>query len=152
MKKYTVHLNAEQRQMLENMLMGGKESARSQTHARILLKTDQGSFGPGWTDEQIADALMVGRTTVERVRKRFLDGGLLDALVRRPQPERPKQRKMDGELEAHLVTLACSQAEGGQKRWTMRLLADKLVQLGYVDQISHQTVWVTLKKMNSNRG
>lgn len=152
MKKYSVQLDAEQRQMLESILTGGKESARGQAHARILLKADQGSFGPGWTDEQIAEALEVGRATVERVRKRFVQGGLLDALVRRPQPERPEKRKMDGELEAHLVTLACSQAEGGRERWTMRLLADKLVQLGYVDQISHNTVWVTLKKMNSNPG
>jgi transposase len=152
MKKYTVQLDAQQRQMLESMLAGGKEAARSQTHARILLKADQGSLGPGWTDEQIAEALMVGRATVERVRKRFVEGGLLDALVRRPQPERPEQRKMDGALEAHLVTLACSQAEGGRERWTLRLLADKLVQMGYVDRISHQTVWVTLKKMNSNPG
>lgn len=134
------------------MLTGGKATARSQTHARILLKADGGPQGPGWSDEQIAEALSVGMSTVERVRRRLVEGGLLDALVRRPQPERPEQRKMDGELEAHLVTLACSQAEGGQKRWTMRMLADKLVQMGYVDQISHQTVWVTLKKMNSNRG
>jgi transposase len=151
-KKYTVQLDAKQRQMLESMLRGGKATARSQTHARILLKADQGSSGPGWTDEQIAEALAVGKATVERVRKRFVDGGLLDALVRRPQPERPEQRKMDGELEARLVTLACSQVEGGRERWTMRLLADKLVQLGYVDAISHQTVWVTLKKTNSSPG
>ena len=152
MKKYTVQLDAEQRQMLESLLSGGKESARSQMHARILLKTDQGAQGPAWTDQHIAQALEIGKATVERVRRRFVEGGLLDALVRRPQPERPDQRKMDGELEARLVTLACSQTEGGQKRWTMRLLADKLVQLGYVDQISHHTVWVTLKKMNSNPG
>jgi transposase len=152
MKKYIVELDAEQRQMLESLLGGGKESARTQTHARMLLKADQGSQGPSWTDEQIADALSVGRATVERVRKRWVEAGLLDALVRRPQPERPEKRKMDGELEAHLITLACSQAEGGHKRWTMRLLADKLVQLGYIDQISHQTVWVTLKKTRSNRG
>lgn len=152
MKKYIVQLDAEQRKLLESMLTGGKATARSQTHARILLKADQGSEGPGCSDEQITEALGVGKSTVERVRQRFVEKGLLDALVRRPQPERPQQRKMDGELEAHLVTLACSQAEGGQKRWTMRMLADKLVQLGYVDQISHQTVWVTLKKMNSNRG
>lgn len=152
MKKYIVQLDATQRQMLESMLTGGKATARSQTHARILLKADGGPQGPGWSDEQIAEALSVGMSTVERVRRRLVEGGLLDALVRRPQPERPEQRKMDGELEAHLVTLACSQAEGGQKRWTMRMLADKLVQMGYVDQISHQTVWVTLKKMNSNRG
>jgi hypothetical protein len=148
MKKYIVQLDPQQRQMLESMLSGGKEAARSQTHARILLKADQGVQGPGWTDERIAEALEVGRTMVERVRKRAVEGGLLDALVRRPQPERPEQRKMDGELEARLVTLACSQAEGGRERWTMRLLADKLVELGYVDQISHQTVWVTLKKMS----
>ncbi len=152
MKKYIVQLDLQQRQMLESLLSGGKESARSQAHARILLKADQGSQGPAWTDEQIAEALEVGRATVERVRKRFVEGGLFDALVRRPQPERPEQRKMDGELEARLVTLACSQTESGQKRWTMRMLAEKLVQLGYVDQISHHTVWITLKKMNSNRG
>lgn len=146
MKKYSVQLDAQQRQMLESLLTGGKATARSQTHARILLKADQAEGGPGWTDEQIAEALSVGRATVERVRKRFVEGGLLDALVRRPQPERPQKRKMDGELEARLVTLACSQTEGGQKRWTMRMLAEKLVQLGYIDQISHNTVWVTLKK------
>jgi transposase len=152
MKKYTVQLETEQRQMLESMLSGGKESARSQMHARILLKADEGVQGPAWVDQQIAEALEVGRATVERVRKRFGERGLLDALVRRPQPERAAQRKMDGELEARLVTLACSQTEGGQERWTMRLLAEKLLQLGYVDQISHNTVWETLKKMNSNRG
>lgn len=152
MKKYQVELDERQRKQLESLISGGKESARSQMHARILLQADHGVQGPGWTDERIAEALIVGRATVERVRRRFVEGGLLDALVRRPQPERPEQRKMDGELEAHLVTLACSQTEGGQKRWTMRLLAEKLVQLGYGDQISHQTVWVTLKKMNSNHG
>lgn len=152
MKKYTVQLDEQQRQMLESMVTGGKATARSQTHARILLKADQGSLGPGWSDQQIAEALSVGTATVERVRQRFVEGGLLDAVVRRPQPERPQQRKMDGALEAHLVTLACSQAEGGHTRWTMRMLADKLVQLGYVDQISHQTVWITLKKTNSNPG
>jgi transposase len=152
MKKYKVQLDEKQRKQLESLLSGGKESARSQMHARLLLKADEGTQGPGWTDQQIAQALEVGTATVERVRKRFQQGGLLDALVRRPQPERPDQRKMDGELEAHLVTLACSQTEGGQKRWTMRLLANQLVQLGYVDQISHNTVWETLKKMNLNRG
>lgn len=152
MKKYTVKLDAEQRKLLESMITGGKAAARSQSHARILLKADEGEQGPRWEDQQIAETLGVGTATVGRVRRRFAEGGVLDAIVRRPQPERPEKRKMTGELEAQLVTLACSQTEGGQKRWTMRMLADKLVQLGYVDQISHQTVWVTLKKMNSNRG
>jgi transposase len=152
MKKYSVQLDAEQRTLLQSMLTGGKASARSQMHARMLLKADEGAQGPSWTDQHIAEALEVGTATVERARKRFVERGLLDALVRRPQPERPQLRKMDGELEARLITLACSQTEGGRERWTMRLLADKLVQLGYVDQISHQTVWVALKKMNSNPG
>lgn len=152
MKKYTVQLDEQQRRMLESMLTGGKATARSQTHARILLKADEGNFGPGCSDEHIAEALSVGRATVERVRQRFVQAGLLDALVRRPQPERPEKRKMDGNVEAHLLTLACSQPDGGKTRWTMRLLADRLVQLGYVDQISHQTVWITLKKMNSSPG
>ena len=152
LKKYPVQLDAEQRTLLESMITGGKASARSQMHARILLKADKGTQGPGWTDQQIAEALEVGTATVGRVRQRFVEEGILEAVVRRPQPERPQQKKMDGELEARLVTLACSQAKDGRERWTMRLLADKLVQLGYVDQISHQTVWVTLKKMNSNRG
>jgi transposase len=143
LKKETVRLDTGQRQMLESMLGGGKESVRSQMHARILLKADQGTQGPGWSDHRIAEALEVGTATIERVRKRFVERGLLDAMVRHPQPERPQQRKMDGELEARLATLACSQAEGGHKRWTMRLLAEKLVQRGYVDQMSHQTVWVT---------
>jgi len=146
MKKYTVQLDGQQRTLLESMLSGGKASAQSQTHARILLKADEGTQGAAWTDEQIAEALEVGRATVERVRRRFGEGGMLDALVRRPQPERPEKRTMDGELEARLVTLACSQTEAGHERWTVRRLSEKLVQLGYVDQISHQTVWVTLKK------
>lgn len=145
MKKYTVQLEREQRTLLESMLSGGKASARSQTHARILLKADEGGQGPAWSDKQIAETLEVGRATVERVRRRFSEGGMLDALVRRAQPERPEKRKMEGELEARLVTLACSQTEAGHERWTVRLLAQKLVQLGYVDEISHQTVWVTLK-------
>lgn len=152
MKKYIVQLDGAQRKLLESMLTGGKAPARSQMHARILLKADQGEQGPGWEDQQIAEALGVGTATVGRVRQRFVEAGLLNALVRRPQPERPEKRKINGELEAQLITLACSQTEGGQKRWTMRMLADKLVQVGYVDQISHQTVWVTLKKMNLNRG
>jgi transposase len=111
--------------MLESLLRRGKESARSQMHARILLKTDQ---EPGWTDQQIAEALDIGTATVERVRRRFVEGGLLNALVRRPQPERPDQRKMDGELEARLVTLACSQAEEGRERWTLRVTRNKRTQ------------------------
>jgi len=152
MKRETVELDDRQRAPLESMISGGKESARSQLHARLLWKADQGSQGSAWNDERIADALEVGRSTGERVRQRCVQGGLLDAVVRRPQPERPEKRKRDGTVEAHLVTRACSQTEGGRARWTMRLRAEKLVHLGSVDQISHHTVWVTGKKRNANHG
>jgi len=117
----------------------------------MLLKADHGSHGSAGTDARIAEALERGRATVERVRRRCVHGGLLDALVRRPQPERPEKRNRDGEREARVVTVACSQMEHGQARWTMRLLAEKLVQWGSVDQISHHMVWVTFKKRNARR-
>ncbi len=100
MKMYKVELDEKQRRQLESLLKGGKESARSQMHAWILLKADQGAQGPGWADEQIVEALEVGRATVERVRRRFVEGGLLDALVRRPPPERPAHQTGQSVLDS----------------------------------------------------
>lgn len=147
MKKYIVHLEETQRLLLSTMLTGGKASARNQMHARILLKADQGEAGPGWSDRQISEALEVGTATVERVRKRFVEGGLLDALVRRPQPERPATRKLDGVKEAHLIALCCSQHPQGKTRWSLRLLAHRMVELGEVESLSHETVRQVLKKI-----
>lgn len=152
MKKYHVKLNQEQRQHLDQQVKTGKGPARQLMHARILLKADEGVHGPGWSDEQIREALEVSVPTIERVRRRFDEHGLADALTRRPQPERPQKRKIDGEQEAHLIALCCSEVPTGHEHWTMRLLADKMVVLGYVEQVSHKTVWETLKKMNSSRG
>jgi len=152
MKKYHVKLNQEQRQQLEREVKTGKSPARQQMHARILLKADEGASGPGWSDEQISEALEVSLSTIERVRRRFVEQGLQDAMTRRPQPERPQKRKIDGEQEAHLIALCCSEVPTGHEHWTMRLLADTMVELGYVEQVSHKTVWETLKKMNSSRG
>jgi transposase len=152
MKKYHVKLNQEQRQHLEREVKTGKGPARQQMHARILLKADEGASGPGWSDEQISEALEASLSTIERVRRRFVEQGLADAITRRAQPERPQKRKIDGDQEAHLIALCCSEVPPGHEHWTMRLLADKLVELGYVEQVSHKTVWETLKKMNSNRG
>ena len=150
-KKYIVTLMEAERQMLQAMLSRGKAAARKLVHARILLKADAGSGGPGWTDDQIAEGVEVGRATVERVRKEFVEEGLEAALVRR-KPLRQYRRRLDGDGEAHLIALACQKAPEGRSRWTLRLLADRMVQLEYVDEVSYQTVRRTLKKTNLNLG
>jgi transposase len=150
-KKYIVTLMDEERRMLQEMLSRGKAAARKLTHARILLKADVAAGGPGWNDETIAEAMEVGRATVERVRKEFVEEGLEAALDRR-KPRRQYRRKLDGDGEAHLVALACQEPPAGRSRWTLRLLADRMVQLEYVDRLSYQTVRRTLKKTNSSLG
>ena len=152
MKKYRVQLSKQERQQLEQEVKTGQGPARQLLHARIVLKADEGEQGPGWSDEQISEALEVSVPTIERVRQRFVEQGLQDAITRRRQPERPSKRKIDGEQEAHLIALACSAVPAGYDHWTMRLLADKMVALGYVEEVSHKTVWETLKKTNSSRG
>jgi transposase len=150
-KRYRVKLAPEERAYLEHLLAGGKAAARSLTHARILLKVDEGVEGPGWTDDAIAEALEVNRSTIERVRQRCVEAGVEVAL--RPRPSRQLHpRKLDGAQEAHLVALACSPAPNGRDRWSLRLLADKLVELAIVDAISYETVRQTLKKTRSSRG
>ena len=151
MKVYRVKLTTEERAQLHELLAKGKAAARTLTHARILLKTDEGEAGPCLADDEIALDLEVNRSTVERVRIRCVEEGFEVAL--RPRPSRQVHpRKLDGLQEAHLVKLACSPAPNGRDRWTLRLLADKLVELEIVDGISHETVRQTLKKTNSNLG
>jgi transposase len=150
-KKYRVTLTIEEREQLTAMVSHGKAAARALTHARILLKTDEAEGGPAWTDDAVCDALDVGLCTVMRVRERFVEEGL-DATLR-PRPSSYVQpRKLDGHLEAQLVTLACSEAPEGHARWSLRLLADRFVELGHVEEISHETVRQTLKKTRSSRG
>lgn len=150
-KKYIVTLMEEERRMLQEMLSRGKAAARKLVHARILLKADGAAGGPGWNDDRIAEALEVGRATVERVRKEFVEEGFEAALERR-RPRRVYRRKLDGDGEAHLVALACQEPPEGHSRWTLQLLADRMVQWEYVDRISYQTVRRTLKKTRSSRG
>jgi transposase len=152
MKKQSIELTKEQRSELEEVIRKGTARARELQHAHVLLKMDAGEEGPNWGDAQIQEAFGVGASTIWRIRQRFIAHGLSDALKRRPQPERPEKRKVYGEQEAHLIALACSQAPEGYQHWTMRLLADKAVELGYFEQIDHTTVWHVLKKMNSNPG
>jgi transposase len=150
-KKYIVTLTEVERQMLQAMLSRGKAAARKLVHARILLRADANTGGPAWNDDQIADGLEVGRATVERVRKEFVEEGLEAALERR-KPRRQYERTLDGDGEAHLVALACQKAPEGRSRWTLRLLADRMVQLEYVEQVSYQTVRRTLKKTSLSLG
>jgi transposase len=150
-KKYPVILSESEREELKQLIAAGTAPARKLTHARILLKADQSLEGPGWVDEQVAEAVETSQPTVARVRKQYFEEGLEAALNRRP-PNREYHHKLDGEQEARLIALACSEPPEGQARWSLRLLADKLVELEIVeDEISYQTVRRTLKKTLSSR-
>jgi len=146
-KKYIVALSVEEREALESLTTTGKTSAYKFNHARILLMADINQAVGGWRDHDISDALNISVSTIERVRQRFVEQSL-DAALSRQVPSRTKPRLLDGEQEAHLIALACAQTPEGQGRWSIRLLADQLVELGHVESISHETVRQTLKKTN----
>ena len=139
MKKYIVELTAEQREELSDMISTGTASARQLIHARILLKADQGPHGPAWSDTQIKEALEISTGTVERVRKRCAQAGVQEAILPL-QTQRVRRRRLDGTQESYLIALACSAPPEGSVRWTLRLLANQLVELGYVETVSHETV------------
>ena len=147
---YAVALTVAEREQLLDLIAAGTAPARKLTHARILLKADQGPDGPAWVDERIADALETSQPTVSRVRKQYLVEGLAAALDRR-SPSRVYERKLDGAQEARLIAVACGAPPPGQVRWSLRLLADKLVELEVVEAISYQTVRRVLKKTRSRR-
>ena len=150
-KKYVVDLTKEERQELEKLISTGKHSASRLNHARILLKADINQPDGGWPDSEISTALDISIRTIERVRQRFVEENLEAALKRRPGGG-SKRRRLDGDQEAHLVALVCSDPPEGQARWTLRLLADRMVELGYVESICHETVRQTLKKTNYTLG
>jgi transposase len=149
--KYVVRLTEEERADLEEVTRRGRVAATTVKHAWILLKADEGPSGPAWPDRQIRDAYGVSWSTIARVRQKFVEEGLDVALVRK-KAVRPPTRKVDGEMEARLIALTCSAAPEGEARWTLRLLASKMVELEYVDALSHETVRRVLKKTNSSRG
>ena len=150
-KKYIVTLTEVERQMLQAMLSRGKAAARKLMHARILLKIDVSAGRPSLSDDAIAEDIEAGRATVERVRRQFVEEGL-DAALERRKPHREYQRTLDGDGEAHLVALACQQPPEGRSRWTLRLLADRMVRLEYVDEVSKDTVARVLKKTSLSLG
>jgi transposase len=151
MKKYKVTLTTDERQSLHDLIAAGKAAALKLAHARILLKADAAPEGPAWTDDRIAEAVEVNLTTVERVRQRFVEQGLAAALDRKKQDRPSRQRKLDGAAEARLIALACSEPPAGRAAWTLRLLADQLIELEIIDTISTETVRQVLKKTSSSR-
>jgi hypothetical protein len=150
-KTFQVQLSLAERARLQTLVTNGSSTAHTHIHARILLKADEGPDGPAWTDAMISSALDVGMSTVARVRQTAVQEGL-SAAVQRKLPKRVYARTLDGAAEAHLVALACSTPPEGAGRWSLRLLADQMVELDYVDTVSHETVRQTLKKTNSNPG
>jgi transposase len=147
--KYVVRLSDEERSELEKLISSGSSPARKLNHARILLKAD--ADGPNWSNEKIEEALDISKSTIDRVRATFVEFGLEVALNRK-RPYKTLPRKLDGTQEAHLLALTCSPVPEGYDRWTLRLLADKMVELQHVDSLSYETVRRTLKKTKSNPG
>jgi transposase len=148
-KKYRVTLTAEEREELDGLLSRGKADVRCLKHAQMLLKADEADGGPGWSDARIADAFDAGVATIERLRQRFVEEGLQAALRTYRTGTRLYERKLDGAQEAHLIALACSAPPDERARWTLRLLARRMVELAYVDTLSYETVRQTLKKERS---
>jgi len=146
-KRYLVTLTLEEKEELQAMLSRGTSAARKLVRSRILLLSDQAEGGPGKSDTEITEALGCGRATVERVRKQFVEEGVEATLTPRPTT-RTYENRLDGKAEAHLVAIACGAPPPGRARWTLRLLADRMVGLGHVESVSHETVRKTLKKTN----
>lgn len=143
-KKYVVELTSQERKRLAGLIKKGKVAGYKIRHTQMLMKADQSRQGPGWPDKQIAEAFGAHLTTVERLRKRFVEEGFDAALERHKR--RNYTRKLDGEAEARLIAIACSEPPKGRNQWTLHLLADRLVELFVVDSISHMTIKRTLEK------
>ena len=150
-KKYRIELTTEEQQELKALVSKGRAAAYKQTHARILLLSDEAGKDGGMTDEEIARSLQVASATVERVRRRCVEEGIEAALGRKEQ-QRRRLKKLDGAAEAHLIALSCGEPPEGRARWTLRLLADRLVECEIVDSIHPETVRKTLKKTKSSLG
>ena len=150
-KRYRVTLSGEEQAGLEKLVSTGKAAAKKLVRARILLLANEAEGGAALSDPEIVAALGCGRATVERVRKQFIEEGPEATLSPKPST-RVLERRLDGQAEAHLIALACGPPPAGRARWTLRLLADRMVTLEHVESLSHETVRRTLKKTYSSRG
>lgn len=151
MKKYIIKLTEDEVFELRSIINKGSHTSQAFRAAQVLLNCDKGEFSEKVTNGQISKVLKIGMRTIDRIKKRFMDGGLEGALERRPT-SRVYEKKIDGEVEAKLVQLCCSDPPKGYAKWSLRLLADKMVELEYVDSISYVAVGNVLKKTNSNLG
>jgi transposase len=151
MIRYKVTLTKEEREQLKTILGKGKHTSQKYRNACILLNSDESPEGQKLSNEKIAQVLHINTKTVERIKQRFVEDGFDECLDRKPYP-RKGPKKADGDFEAHLIALSCSQAPEGYARWSLRLLADKMVEMKYTDSISHETVRRVLKKTKSSRG
>jgi len=147
-KQYVIELLAQERAELDALARRGKAAARKLTRARVLLLSDAGDNGPGWVDADIAEALGLSTRCIEMLRKRAVEVGPLAAIERKQQARPSVARKFDGEKEARLIALACSEPPAGHQRWSLRLLADRLVELEVFDSVSHERVREVMKKTN----
>ena len=146
--RYRVTLTEQERNELEALTKKGKTHARRFIHARALLLCDAGEFGSPWSVADTAEALGVSSRTIEHLKKRFVEEGLEEALERKPRENPPREVRLDGEFEARLIAMACSDAPEGHARWTVRLLADKALELNFTESVSHMSVHRILKKTN----
>ncbi len=146
-KKYNVTLTTDERQHLEQLVSKGKAAARTLSRAWVLLNVDAGPGGPAWTDEQIRQTFSVGLVTIYRIRQSFVEDGF-EATLARKRPCHSRRRTFDGDQEAHLIALACGSPPAGRCRWTLRMLAAKMVELGHCPGVCPETVRQTLKKTN----
>ena len=148
--RYKVTLTGQERKDLETLTRSGKTGAKKFIHARSLLLCDASPDGPAWTVAKVAESMGVTSRTIEHLKKRFVEEGLDAALVRKPREKPPRDIVFDGAFEARLITLACSDTPEGYHRWTVRLLAEKAVELKFAASVSHMTVQRILKKTNLN--
>lgn len=151
MVRYKVTLTLEEYEVCKGVMSKGKHSSQQYRNACILINTDDGPHGHKLSNEQIAQVLQINAKTVERVKQRFVEEGFDACMDRKPYPKKAP-KKADGDFEAHLIALSCSEAPEGYSQWSLRLLADKMVELNYTDSVSHETVRQVLKKTKSNRG
>ncbi len=145
-KRYLVKLDSDERKELSAIVKAEKVAAKKRVHAQVLLLADIGKHGPGWKDEAVAEACQVTVRTVENIRKRLVLEGLESALNRKKQVRPSREKILDGEKEAKVVALCCGSAPSGHARWTLRLLAKRVVELSIVESVSHETVRRCLKK------
>jgi transposase len=151
MVHYKVTLTSTEREQLKTIMNKGKHSSQQFRNACILLNCDVGKYGEPFSNDQIARMLQITSKTVERVKQRFIEEGFEACVERKVYPE-IKELKTDGDFEAHLIALSCSKAPAGRSRWSLRLLADKMVELQFAESVSHETIRQVLKKTKLNRG